>query len=341
MRAIILEGTGPSGLQLKAVPEPSPKPHEVLVQLEHASLNFRDLVVIAGGYGSSMRTPSTPCSDGAGTVIAVGSEVSRFQPGDRVMTSFFQRWPAGMPTAQALASSLGGPLEGTLRERACFPEDGLCRIPAHLTTRKAATLPCAAVTAWNALSVLDHVGPSHTVLVQGTGGVALFALQLAKLLGARVIATSSTDDKLERLKALGADEVINYVRDPDWGKTAKALTGGRGVDHVVEVGGADTLAQSLRAAAPGACISLIGVLSGAKQALHLPHVFLPQVRLQGVVVGSRETAEQLSRALTHHRIEPVIDSKAFTLAQTRAAFEHLQARGHVGKVVIDILGAST
>jgi len=340
MRAIVLHGTGPTALQLEELPEPEPKPHEVLVQLEHASLNFRDLVVIVGGYGAQMAMPSVPCSDGAGTVRRVGSEVTRFAPGDKVMTTFFQRWPAGVPTAHALSSSLGGPLEGTLRERACFPEEGLVRIPSHMTTRQAATLPCAAVTAWNALTVLDHVGPSHTVLVQGTGGVSLFALQLSKLLGARVIATSSSDEKLARVKALGADETINYVRDPEWGKAAKALTGGRGVDHIVEVGGAGTLAQSLRAAAPGACISLIGVLSGAKQAIHLPHVFLPQVRLQGVVVGSRQTAEDLARALSHHRLEPVIDPQTFLLADAPAAFEHLQAQRHVGKVVIDIGQAS-
>jgi NADPH:quinone reductase-like Zn-dependent oxidoreductase len=302
-------------------------------------LNFRDLVVIAGGYGAQMPPPLVPCSDGSGTVLAVGDGVRRFAPGDRVMTNFFQRWPAGAPTQAALSSSLGGPLDGALRERACFAQEGLCPVPKHMSTRAAATLPCAAVTAWNALAVLDHVGPAHTVLVQGTGGVSLFALQLAKLRGARVIATSSSASKLERLRALGADEVIDYVQEPEWGKAAKALTSGRGVDHVIEVGGAGTLAQSLRAAAPGACISLIGVLSGAKQTLHLPHVFLTQVRLQGVVVGSRQCAEELVRALENHagdKTAPVIDPARFALSDARAAFEHMQARGHIGKIVIDI-----
>ncbi len=336
MRAIVLQGVGLDTLALVEQPDPVPAANEVLVRIEHVSLNFRDLVVLAGGYGALITPPLVPCSDGAGTVLAVGSRVQRFAVGDRVMASFFQRWPAGKPTAAALSTSLGGPLDGALRELACFNEEGLCRVPSHLTTRQAATLPCAAVTAWNALRVLDHVGPEHTVLVQGTGGVSLFALQIAKLLGSRVIATSSSADKLERLRALGADDVIDYVQDTEWGKTARALTRGRGVDHIVEVGGAGTLAQSLRAAAPGACISLVGVLSGAKQALHLPHVFLTQVRLQGVVVGSREAAEQLTRALEQHRSEPVIDPARFALRDARAAFEHLAARKHIGKVVIDL-----
>jgi NADPH:quinone reductase-like Zn-dependent oxidoreductase len=252
------------------------------------------------------------------------------------MSCFFQTWVAGPPTPEALGSSLGGPLDGTLCELMCLSQDGVCKLPDGLGLRDAATLPCAAVTAWNALSVLDHIGPSHTVLVQGTGGVSLFALQLAKQMGATVIATSSRPDKLERLKALGADHTLDYTRTPEWGKAVRALTSGRGVDHVIEVGGAGTLPQSLRAVCVGGTISLIGVLSGAKHEIHLPHVFLPQVRLQGVVVGSRQTAEQLLRAVAAHDLRPVIDSACFGPRELAQAFEHLRGGRHFGKVVVDV-----
>jgi NADPH:quinone reductase-like Zn-dependent oxidoreductase len=262
--------------------------------------------------------------------------VRALRPGDRVMSCFFQDWPAGAPTAEALRTSLGGPLDGTLRELACLPERGVCKLPEYLSLDQAATLPCAAVTAWNALAVLGHVGPADTVLVQGTGGVSLFALQLAKQMGARVIATSSSDEKLERVRALGADHTLNYARTPEWGKAARELTGGRGVDHVIEVGGAGTLAQSLRAVAVGGTISLIGVLAGARHEIHLPHVFLPQVRLQGVVVGARDAAQQMLRAMAAHTLQPVIDAQRFAFTELPAAFEYLQAGRHFGKVVIEL-----
>jgi NADPH:quinone reductase-like Zn-dependent oxidoreductase len=336
MRAIQLSAFGFEHLELVELPEPEPGPGQVLVRLRHASLNFRDAVAINGGYGSQIKTPFVPCSDGAGEVVAVGSGVRRFHPGDRVLTSFFQSWSAGAPTPEKLASSLGGPLDGTLREYACFHEDGLCRVPDRLSLEDAATLPCAAVTAWNALAVLDRVGPADTVLVQGTGGVALFALQFAKLMGARVIATSSSDEKLERLLVLGADQTLNYKRTPEWGKAVRALSGGRGVDHVIEVGGAGTLSQSLRAARPGATISLIGVLSGARHELNLPLVFLPQLRLQGVIVGSRDTAEHMLTAVAAHNLKPIVDASRFSLANVREAFAHMQSGNHFGKITVSL-----
>jgi NADPH:quinone reductase-like Zn-dependent oxidoreductase len=252
------------------------------------------------------------------------------------MTCFFQDWAAGPPTAQALRSSLGGPLDGTLRELACLPEQGVLRVPDYLGWDEAAVLPCAAVTAWNALAVLSSTGPADTVLVQGTGGVSLFALQFAKLMGARVIATSSSDDKLERARALGADHTLNYARTPEWGTAARELTGGRGVDHVIEVGGAGTLAQSLRAVCAGGTVSLIGVLAGARNELNLPLVFLRQVRLQGIVVGSRHAAEDMLRAMEAHRLRPVLDARRFALPDARAALEHMQGGKHFGKIAIDI-----
>jgi NADPH:quinone reductase-like Zn-dependent oxidoreductase len=334
MRAIQLSAFGFEHLELVELPEPEPGPGQVLVRLRHASLNFRDAVAINGGYGSQIKTPFVPCSDGAGEVVAVGSGVRRFHPGDRVLTSFFQSWSAGAPTPEKLASSLGGPLDGTLREYACFHEDGLCRVPDRLSLEDAATLPCAAVTAWNALAVLDRVGPADTVLVQGTGGVALFALQFAKLMGARVIATSSSDEKLERLLVLGADQTLNYKRTPEWGKAVRALSGGRGVDHVIEVGGANTLEKSMNAARPGGSIYVIGALAGAGQ-INPRMINRKGLRLQGIHVGSREMFAAMNRAIRLARLRPVID-RVFAFEDARAAYERQAAAGHFGKIVIKL-----
>jgi NADPH:quinone reductase-like Zn-dependent oxidoreductase len=336
VRAIELRQFGLDQLELVDRPDPEPGPGQLLVRMRCASLNYRDQVVAAGGYGRQMSTPLIPLSDGAGEVVALGAGVRGLRAGDRVMTCFFQDWVAGPPTAEALRTSLGGPLDGTLRELACFSERGVVRVPDYLGWDEAAALPCAAVTAWNALAELSTTGPAHTVLVQGTGGVSLFALQLAKCMGARVIATSSSDAKLERARALGADHTLNYTRTPEWGKAVRELTAGRGVDHVIEVGGAGTLAQSLRAVCAGGTISLIGVLAGAKNEVHLPHVFMPQVRLQGVVVGSRSAAQNMLRAMEAHRLRPVIDAQRFALADVRAGLEHMHAGKHFGKIAIEI-----
>ena len=317
-------------------PVPEPGPTEVVVRVRHVSLNYRDLVVAGGGYGSQIKAPLVPLSDGAGEVAAVGAAVAGLRPGDRVMTCFFPNWIAGRPSAEKLRGSLGGPLDGAAREYLCLPESGLCKVPDGVALDDAATLPCAGVTAWNALAVLSSTGPADTVLVQGTGGVALFVLQFAKLMGARVIATTSSEEKQQRLKALGADFTLDYTREPEWGKAARAFTAGRGVDHVIEVGGAGTLQQSLRAVGAGGTVSSIGVLSGAKNHLHLPHLFLAQVRLQGVVVGSRECAEQMLRAIAAHGLKPVIERRRFTLATIRDAFEYMRSARHFGKIVIDV-----
>jgi NADPH:quinone reductase-like Zn-dependent oxidoreductase len=336
MRAIEIQGGfGLDHLALVERPDPAPGPGQALVRLRAASLNFRDLLTAEGKYNPKQKLPLIPCSDGAGEVVAVGEGVTRVQPGDRVCTVFAQKWLAGRPTRERLRSTLGGPLDGTLAELALFDQEGLVKAPESLSDEEAATLPCAAVTAWSALVTEGNLTAGETVLVQGTGGVSLFALQLAKLLGARVIATSSSDEKLERVRAMGADETINYNEVPTWGARARELTGGLGVDHVVEVGGAGTLQQSLQATRFGGTISLIGNLAGSKTELLLTQVFMQQIRLQGILVGSREGFEAMNRAIDLHRLRPVID-RAFPLEEAPAAFRAMAAGGHFGKIVVRI-----
>jgi NADPH:quinone reductase-like Zn-dependent oxidoreductase len=336
MRAVeIRDAFGLGNLALVERPDPAPQPGQVLVRLRAASLNFRDLLTVEGKYNPKQKLPLIPCSDGAGEVVGIGEGVTRFQPGDRVCTIFAQKWIAGRPTRERLRSTLGGPLDGTLAELAVFDQKGLVRTPDHLTDEEASTLPCAAVTAWSALVTEGGITAGDTVLVQGTGGVSLFALQIAKLLGARVIATSSRDEKLARVRAMGADETINYVEVPNWGARAKELTRGEGVDHVVEVGGAGTLQQSLQALRFGGTVSLIGNLAGTKAELLLTHIFMQKIRVQGILVGDRESFEAMNRAIALHRLKPVI-GRTFPLAEARAAFEHMAAGGHFGKIVVRV-----
>lgn len=336
MRAIEIQGAfGLENLALVERPDPRPGPGQALVRLRAASLNFRDLLTVEGKYNPKQKLPLIPCSDGAGEVVEVGEGVTRVKAGDRVCTVFAQKWLAGRPTRERLRSTLGGPLDGTLAELAVFDQEGLVRTPDVLTDEEAATLPCAAVTAWSALVTEGNLTAGDTVLVQGTGGVSLFALQLAKILGARVIATSSSDEKLARVRAMGADETINYDELPLWGARARELTGGNGVDHVVEVGGAGTLQQSLQATRFGGTISLIGNLAGTKTELLLTHVFMQKIRLQGILVGDRESFEAMNRAIAQNGLKPVIDC-VFPLEEAPAAFAHMAAGGHFGKIVVQI-----
>ena len=317
---------------------PTPGPHEVLVSLTAASLNYRDLMVALGHYNPKMQLPRTLGSDAAGTVTAVGSDVTLFQPGDRVATLFFQDWLDGPIAATTGRSALGGTIDGAFTTARLFPETGLIHIPAHLSDAEAATLPCAALTAWNALVEKGRLCAGQTVLVLGTGGVSLFALQIAKLHGARVIVTSSSDEKLQRARALGADETLNYRTTPAWDTAVKDLTGGLGVDHVVEVGGANTLALSSSSAAVNGNLSIIGVLSGTNAASPGldPRIILSKsLNIHGVYVGSRAMFARMNAAFALAKTHPVLD-RAFPLADARAALTHMQAASHFGKITLDL-----
>lgn len=321
---------GLDALALTERKDPVPGPEQVLIQMRAASLNYRDLLVLGGLY-PDMRLPLVPLSDGVGTVIAVGEKVTRVKPGDRVAPVFDQNWLLGEPPEKSL--SLGGQTDGVLAQQLVLPQDGVVRVPEHLTDEEAATLPCAAVTAWNALMVRGTLKPGETVLVQGTGGVSLFAMQFARMAGARVIITSSSDEKLERARHLGADEVINYKRTPDWDREALGLTGGKGVDHVVEVGGPATLPRSLNAVRVNGHISLIGILSGAGVEISMFPMLIKQIHLQGIYVGNRLMFEQMNNAIAHHKLKPVID-RVFPFEEAPEAFRYLNKGGHVGKVCI-------
>jgi NADPH:quinone reductase-like Zn-dependent oxidoreductase len=326
--------SGPDAYQLEDLPDPAPGPGEVLVRIRAASLNFRDLLVVRGHYSRNLPLPLIPLSDGAGEVVAIGPGVTRVQPGDRVAAAFMTGWIDGLPSEEKGRSALGGAIDGVLAESRVFPQEALVKFPDHLSYEEASTLPCAAVTAWHALVFGRGLTPGDTVLVQGTGGVSLFALQFARLAGARVLATSSSDEKLQRTSALGASDGINYRTTPDWDAAARTLTGGVGVDHVVEVGGAGTLGKSLKAVRPGGRISLIGILSGAGDVNFLP-ILMKNVQVQGIFVGSVAMFEAMNRAIALHRLRPVVD-RVFAFDQAAEALRYLASGAHFGKVVIRV-----
>ncbi len=335
MRVFQIEGDwGFDNLKLGTRPEPKPGPGQVLVRMRASSLNFRDLVVPERGYGSHTGTlPLVPLSDGVGEVVEVGSGVTRVAVGDRVCPLFFQNWVAGEPDLARLTGSLGGPIDGTMAELMCLSEQGVSKIPSYLSDEQAASLPCAALTAWSALATCSTTRPGDRVLIQGSGGVALCALQFAKLMGANVTVISSSDEKIEKLKALGADSTINYREFPEWSKPAKELTGGRGFDHIVEVGGEKTLPQSLRCIRPGGVLSMIGILSGSSLATPLGLIITRQVRLQGVTVGHRDGFEAMVRSLEQHRVKPVLD-RTFAFEELKEAMAYLKSGAHFGKICI-------
>jgi NADPH:quinone reductase-like Zn-dependent oxidoreductase len=324
---------GIDSLTLTERPEPRPGPGQVLLKMRALSLNYRDLLVVKGLYNPKLRLPLVPLSDGVGEVTGVGDGVTRVQKGDRVAGLFMQDWLCGELTEAKARSSLGGGgLAGVLAEYVALHQDGVVHVPGRLTDEEAATLPCAAVTAWHALIAEGALKAGDTVLVQGTGGVSVFALQFAKLNGARVLATSSSDAKLKRALELGASDGINYKTTPDWEERVRQLTGGVGVDHVVEVGGAGTLGKSLRAVRMGGRVSLIGVLSGGGQVNPMP-ILMKNVRVQGIYVGSREMFEAMNRAIALHQLRPVVD-RVFPFAEAREALRYLESRAHFGKVCI-------
>ena len=305
---------------------------QVRVRIRASSLNYRDLMtVLFGGMGGKL--PLIPNSDGCGEVIETGSEVTRFKPGDRVITTFFQRWLGGRITADVMKSALGGALDGVLAEEIVVDELGVVTLPDYMSFEEGATLSCAALTAWQSMVVKGGLKAGDIVLLQGTGGVSIFGLQFAVMHGARAIVTSSSDEKLERVKALGAWRTINYKSDPDWEKTVLKLTDGIGVDQVVEVGGAGTLEKSLSATRFGGMVGLIGVLTGFGGAVNPDAVLRKSINLQGIYVGSRAMFEDMNRALSAHQTKPVID-QTFDFDNAPDAYRCLEAQGHFGKVVI-------
>jgi len=324
---------GLENLTLAECDEPKPAPGEVVVKFHAASLNYRDLLFADGLYNLRPHLPAVPVSDGAGEITAIGEGVTKWKVGDRVCPSFFQGWIEGPRTAEKSHSALGaGELDGVLREYGAFYEEGLVRIPGDLSYAEAATLPCAAVTAWHALVSVGNLKAGDTVLTLGTGGVSIFAIQLAKLMGARVIATSSSDEKLARVRTLGADETINYRTTPDWDKEALRLTHGVGVDMVVEVGGAGTLAKSVNATRVEGLVALIGVLASGG-GFDPMRVLMKSIHLQGIFVGSRRMFEGMNKAITINGLKPVID-KTFAFDQAREALEYMRSGSHFGKIVI-------
>ena len=335
MRAYrIFQASGLDSLKLEDLPEPKAGQGQVVVRVRATSLNYRDLLVIKGAYSRNLPLPMVPLSDGAGEVAEVGPGVTRFKVGDRVAGCFFSNWSDGPVTDVASKSARGGAIDGMLAEQVVSPEGGLVKVPDHLSDEEAATLPCAALTAWHALMEGGGLKAGQSVLVQGTGGVSLFALQFAKVAGARVIATSSSDAKLVRAKDLGASDGINYKTTADWDVAARNLTEGQGVDHVVEVGGAGTLPRSIKAVKLGGHIALIGVLTGGGEFDPRP-LLMKNIRLQGIYVGSRLMFEAMNRAIALHKLKPVID-RVFPFDQAEEAYKHLESGSHFGKVVIKI-----
>ncbi|MCC6663892.1 MAG: NAD(P)-dependent alcohol dehydrogenase [Polyangiaceae bacterium] len=336
MKAVVVAGGfGLENLRIEELPDPEPGPGDVVLEMSAVSLNYRDLLMVRGAYNPRQPLPLIPASDGVGTVVAVGSGVSRVGVGDRVCPIFATGWLSGEPSRDKLKTTLGGPFDGTLCQRMKLSADAVVRVPSFLSDVEAACLPCAGVTAWSALVTHGALTAGDTLLALGTGGVSVFGLQLAKALGARVIITSSSDDKLDRAKELGADVLINYRRTPEWGKAARDATGGRGVDHVLEVGGAATFGHSLKAVRPGGTISIIGNLGGGSPEINLLSVLMQNIRLQGVIVGHRESFEALVRAVEQNQLRPVVD-RVFGFDEVQSALEHMASGNHFGKVCVDI-----
>jgi NADPH:quinone reductase-like Zn-dependent oxidoreductase len=337
MRAYLLPKGGAGIDALATVDRPTPKPlyRQMLLKVAACSLNFRDLGIVRGTYRMPVRENLIPLSDGAGEVVEVGPGVTRVKAGDKVAGCFFQRWPGGEMTPEAGTSALGGAIDGMLAEYVVLEEDGVVKIPEHLSLEEGATLPCAGVTAWNAIVQHAKLIAGQTVLLQGTGGVSIFGLQLAHAMGITAIVTSSSDEKLARAKALGAAFGINYKTTPEWDKAAVAFNGGRGVDHVIEVGGANTLTRSFGAIRNGGKVSMIGGLSGGATELNPGLIFSKRANVQGIYVGSTEMFTAMNAAIAANKIKPAID-RVFGFDEVKAAYQHMAAGAHFGKIVIKV-----
>lgn len=334
MRVVEAQDFSIDALKLVQRPVPRPRRGEILVRVRAASLNYRDLAILTEKIMPTLPLPYVPASDASGEVTEVGEEVTRFKVGDRVTPIFTQGWHDGMPTPeQRYTRTLGAPLAGVLQQYVVVPAEDAVSVPPHLSDAEAATLPVAAVTAWSALAEAD-VRPGNVVLVQGTGGVSLFALQFAKVAGARVITLSSSDEKLARARQHGAEVGINYRTTPDWHVVVKEATQGRGADIIVETVG-NTLRKSLDALAFGGFIAVVGLMGGHEATLSIPQVFGPMVRIQGIAIGSRARFESMNRAISQHQLKPVVD-RTFPLEQAAEAFKHMKAGQHFGKIVITL-----
>ena len=337
MRVYEYSQFGLNNLTLVERDEPQPRAHEVIVRFHAASLNYRDVLFAKGIYNPRARFPAVPLSDGAGEVVAVGDGVTRWKVGDRACTVYYPAWLEGANAPGEGRRSPGDrELDGVLREYGALHEDALVSAPEHLSYEEAATLPCAAVTAWNALVRVGNLKAGDTVLTLGTGGVSVFAVQFARMHGARVIATSGSDEKLARVREIGADETVNYRKRPDWDEEVLRLTDGAGADHVIEVGGAGTLPRSVNAARVGGVVSLIGVLA-AGGGFDPLRVLTKSLRLQGVVVGSRAMFEEMNRAVTANRLRPVV-GQTFAFGEAREALKYMEGGSHFGKIVIAFQG---
>ena len=328
----IISGDGVDALNLNEREIPIPSPGQVRVRMNANSINYRDLITIEGAGARKLPFPTIPNSDGAGVVTAIGKGV-KLQEGDRVTSCFFEEWTAGEIGASVMASALGGARQGVLAEEVVLPEHGVIPTPTSLTDEEAATLPCAALTAWHALTLPRPVKAGETVLLLGTGGVSVFAQQFCSIMGARTIVTSSSDDKLEKMKALGASEIINYQTNPEWDAITLELTGGSGVDRVVEVGGPGTFDRSVNAVRVGGIIGLIGVLTGISGATNPTPIMAKSVTVKGIYVGSRTMFADMNRAIETHKLKPVID-QIFDFKDARSAYHTMRGAKHFGKLVI-------
>jgi NADPH:quinone reductase-like Zn-dependent oxidoreductase len=334
MKTYEIQQFGIEELALTERETPTPNANEVLVRFHANSLNYRDLMMVNGWYNPKLKMPLVPFSDGSGEVVGVGESVTKFKIGDRVCPIFMPNWIDGEVDFKKAKGALGGDSDGCLLEFGSFSENSLVHIPQHLSYQEAATLPCAAVTAWNALVVSGKVQKDDIVLLQGTGGVSIFALQFAKIFGAKTIITSSSDEKLERAKQLGADFTINYKEREDWDKAVLEITEKRGVDHVVEVGGAGTLQRSLNAVKFGGHIAVIGVLSG-KGEFNPVSILMKAIKLQGIFVGSREMFEAMNDCISENKIQPIVD-KVFEFEEAKEALKTMKNGSHFGKIVVKV-----
>ncbi|REJ79018.1 MAG: NAD(P)-dependent alcohol dehydrogenase [Acidobacteria bacterium] len=334
MKAYEIREFGIDNLAQAERPDPEPGAKQVVVRFKAASVNYRDLMMVEGRYNPNLNRPLVPFSDGAGEVVATGSEVTLWSEGDRVMPTFMQGWIDGEIDHEKARTALGGDLDGVLAEYGVFSEEGLVKVPGHLSYEEAATLPCAAVTAWNALVVSGNLQRDESVLLLGTGGVSVFGLQFAKNFRAKTIITSSSDEKLGRADILGANHLFNYRENEAWDEAALVYTGRRGVDHVVEVGGAGTLARSLKAVRMGGHIALIGVLSKSDGVDPLP-ILMKSIRLHGIFVGSRTMFEEMNRRIADEYLKPVVD-RVFGFDEVTEALNYMKSGSHFGKLVVSI-----